>query len=205
MLSKKLSSGATFVSSWDDGSKLDMRLAELLKKYSLPGIFYIPTNCELSSDEILQLDANGFEIGCHTDTHPKDLKKLCTTEQRVEILRNKLWLEKLLDKQITNFCYPTGRYNEDTIMVLGQCGITEARTTVQGNTELPIDMYRIQTTVHVYPENARFNKPDWAKTARVLLEKANSENGYFHIWGHSWEIHKFNLWDELEAFFKLIK
>ena len=61
------------LTSWDDGHELDLRVMELLRKYKLPGIFFIPieswgySNLEKYKD---------FEIGCHTYTHPSDLKLL---------------------------------------------------------------------------------------------------------------------------------
>lgn len=62
--------------SWDDGHKLDIKIASLLKKYSIKGTFYIsPRNREflqkdlLSSHQVFEL-SKSFEIGAHTMTHP---------------------------------------------------------------------------------------------------------------------------------------
>ena len=54
-----------FTTSWDDGYKSDVRIAELLKKYILTGTFYIPTCCHLNDEQIISLSKN-FEIGGHT-------------------------------------------------------------------------------------------------------------------------------------------
>jgi hypothetical protein len=32
-----------------------------------------------------------------------------------------------------------------------------------------------------------------------LIELCENTGGYFHLWGHSWEIEEQNLWDKLEA------
>ena len=48
-----------FQTSWDDGSIFDFKIYDLLKKYKLPGIFYIPTFNELSESEILRLILTG--------------------------------------------------------------------------------------------------------------------------------------------------
>ena len=68
--------------SWDDGHELDLRLADLLRKYKLPATFYINTVSEekregkdLSEDDIVSL-AKDFEIGGHTVSHPPDMKAL---------------------------------------------------------------------------------------------------------------------------------
>ena len=40
--------------SWDDGHKLDLKLAALLKKYNIKGTFYIsPHDNEFSKNELL--------------------------------------------------------------------------------------------------------------------------------------------------------
>lgn len=199
-----------FQTSWDDGSKFDLHLAQLLRKYNIPAIFYIPTCCELSPDEIIAIHAMGFEIGGHTETHPQDLKQLSYKKQIEEILGNKLWLESILGNgtgifKVNSFCYPRGRYDYITTEIVKKCGFTNARTTVQGSIEHPEDLFRTKTSVHVYPKTLRFKKPDWLKEAKRLYKKAKKEDGRFEMWGHSWEIEKFQMWNELEEFFKYIK
>jgi len=63
---KKGNNKLRIVSSWDDGSKLDIKLAGLLKKYNISGTFFIPNNTKLSEDEIRSLVEQGFKIGGHT-------------------------------------------------------------------------------------------------------------------------------------------
>ncbi|MCX6750242.1 MAG: polysaccharide deacetylase family protein, partial [Candidatus Pacearchaeota archaeon] len=103
--------------SWDDGHKLDLRLAKLLKKYNIKGTFYIsPRNREfkkedlLTDKEIIELSKD-FEIGAHTMTHPR-LTKVSEEEAFKEILESKRYLEKLTGKEIKSFCYPGGDYNK---------------------------------------------------------------------------------------------
>ena len=195
-----------FVTSWDDGSKHDLRLSKLLKKYNIPATFYIPSNCELSEDDIKKLFKEDFDIGCHTANHPSDLKVYDFIGQEREILLNKLWLENLIGKDIKKFCYPRGRYNDITIDVLKGLGFKEARTTVTGCTDLPDDKFRVKTSVHVYPKTPKFGKPDWEAEAYKLYNKAKDKGseGYFYIWGHSHELQRYQLWDDLEKFLKFV-
>lgn len=190
------------MTSWDDGSRYDVRLSNLLLKYKIPAVFFIPSNCELNQYQILQLRSKGFEIGGHTATHPQDMKLLDDDMQLWEIKTNKEWLEEILNEPVTRFCYPRGKYNDITVEKVKEAGYTYARTTVQGNTRPIIDPFRVKTSVHVYPENAHKKKPDWFSKSLTLLERAE-EGDVFHLWGHSWEIERFNLWDELESFFKV--
>src|SRR5579862_9040726 len=57
--------------SWDDGNPLDLRVAEMLAKYGLPGTFYVPCECEypVLDDAELRGLASAFEVGAHTVHH----------------------------------------------------------------------------------------------------------------------------------------
>lgn len=191
--------------SWDDGAKLDLKIAKLLLKYQLPGTFYIPNVCELDIDEIILLDNLGFEIGGHTVSHPSDMKLLSDFEAFDEINDNKQWLEGIIRCQINSFCYPKGKYNENTISAVKKCQFKEARTTMVLNTEQPKNLYRIYPTVHVYPNRVEYNGKHWLDIAKEQFDIAMNKNGYFHLWGHSWEVEKFKEWDNLEKFFEYVK
>ena len=75
----------------DDGSKEDVRVAELLEKYGFRGIFYIaPFNTKLSSAEIKRISEK-HEIGGHTLNHTR-LTYLPISEQFDEIFKGKIEL-----------------------------------------------------------------------------------------------------------------
>lgn len=205
MLFKKI------IVSCDDGHKLDLKLAKLLKQYNIPGIFFISNmNFELdnllSPEDIKKLSID-FDIGGHTVSHPSDLKRLEHNDLVYQIAENKKYLEGIIGRRIHYFCYPKGRYNEDTIRVLKECGYIGARTTVCGNTDIPdiFENYKVKPTIHVYPENKRFKKPKFLQNAKMCYNRSiTKKNGYFHIFMHSWEVEKFNMWNELEELFKYI-
>jgi peptidoglycan/xylan/chitin deacetylase (PgdA/CDA1 family) len=102
--------------SWDDGHILDMRLASILKKYGISGTFYVsPKDREfmpeqLLTDEQIKELSKEFEIGAHTMTHPH-LTDLSDEHALQEIAGSKEYLERLLGKPVTSFCYPAGYYN----------------------------------------------------------------------------------------------
>ncbi|MDQ7026902.1 MAG: polysaccharide deacetylase family protein [Anaerolineae bacterium] len=39
---------------------------------------------------------------------------------------------------------------------------------------------------------------NWQVFAESLLQTAAQENGIWHLWGHSWEIERYDLWDALD-------
>lgn len=188
------------ITSWDDGSKHDLRMAELLKKYGFLGIFYIPSNCELVRKEIKQLADMGMEIGGHTISHPMDMKLLSKGEAFAEIKGNRSWLQEITDQAVLSFAYPRGRYNEETIECVKQAGFEDARTTkvfyLSGD-----DPYQTHTTIHIHPSRPEYKGKSWFALAKEHLLKAR-EDDIFHLWGHSSEIEKFGMWEELEAFLK---
>ena len=193
------------ITSWDDGNKLDLRIAELLLKYELRGIFFIPTiGCELSVDEIEKLSLN-FQIGGHTTSHPQDIKMLSDEDAMYDIRDNKEWLEEIINNDIQWFCYPRGRYNESTIEIIKDLGFLYARTTLVGNTDICENDYRIHPSVHVAKHRKEYKGTPWLEYAIKQYKIAkNKDNSYYHIWGHSWEIESQNLWEELEELFKFI-
>lgn len=192
------------LTSWDDGSVHDLKVAFLLNKYDLPGIFFIPTQCELSQNEIQQLSYH-FDIGGDTTTHPHDLKKLSKNELYDEIGNNKDYLESITRYKLDWFAYPRGRHDEKVREVVQDCGYMYARTTVVNHTEVCPDNYQQHTTIHIHPRRKEYNGAQWLQYAKQKFHEAKEVNGVYHIWGHSWEIEQYDLWNELKELFDYIK
>jgi peptidoglycan/xylan/chitin deacetylase (PgdA/CDA1 family) len=208
--------------SWDDGHKLDLKLAKLLRKYGIKGTFYIsPQNREfkkqdlLTDKEIIKLNRN-FEIGAHTMTHPI-LTKISEREAFSEIIDSKKYLENLIGEEVQCFCYPGGKYNKKIKELIKRTDFIGARTTEQIITTTPGDLSEFGTTIQVFPLSIRgvcgeikfaiknniklipfmFTK-DWAKIAKNTFDYVNQNGCVWHLWGHSWVIEKYNSWDKLE-------
>lgn len=191
--------GIKIITSWDDGSKYDIKLARLLKKYGLPGIFYIPDCCELSEEQILELSRD-FEIGGHTVNH-LELPQLQPELQEVEIENNKIWLESFLHSPLRTFAYPSGKYNPASIEAVKKAGYSEARKVCWGkrmqHTLKPLEL---EPTAFIHPDKSKFGGKNWDVYAKEQLKGVD----YFHLWGHSHEVEKYGLWAELEKFFKYL-
>lgn len=173
------------------------------------------------------------EIGAHTMTHP-DLRALTPLEQEKETEESKEWLEKVLGTEVKMFCYPKGLYNTSAVSVVKDAGFLGARTTKLGEITLLSDPYLIDTTIQVYPFPFRkldkkkyylrkllqpytqrapslrvlgvstFLMYSWLSTAKATFNTALKNGEIFHLWGHSWEIDKYDMWDELEKFLQYI-
>ena len=103
-----------FLTSWDDGYLLDLRIADLLDRYGVKGTFYVcpaaqHTTEMLSKDQIKELSSR-YTIGAHSMTHPK-LTQIPPQESVKEIRASKQWVEETTDKSCTTFCYPYGATN----------------------------------------------------------------------------------------------
>lgn len=193
--------------SWDDGNKLDMKLAGLLVKYNMKGTFYIsPENKKFSlTEEDLKKLAETHEVGAHTISHPH-LATLSASDARKEIVDSKKYLEKLLDKEIKTFCYPYGEFNGDIKNSVREAGFLGARTVADNIIHFSKDFFEFGTTLHVYPLSflGKITFLKWSNLAKRLFERALKKGDVYHLWGHSWEIEKHGLWQELEDVFKYI-
>ncbi len=210
---------AYVTTSWDDGHKLDIKLAKLLKKYNILGTFYIsPKSHEITKDnrlsenEIVELSKN-FEIGAHTFTH-RHLTSITFDEVKKEIESSKKWLEDVVQKNITSFCYPAGKYKKIHKKIIRELGFNLARTVKRFVFVKSADRYELATSVHTYDhfldiwnllKFVKFNPitflkvyRKWDKQAIMMFDRVKMTGGVFHLWGHSWEIEKHKDWERLE-------
>lgn len=199
---KKSKRKLNLITSWDDGHVLDFEIAKLLKKYKLPGIFYIPLshpNHEVMDNNSIRELSKDFEIGAHGVGH-RELTKIRLYDANKEILVSKKRLESIIEKNVSSFCYPRGRYNREIKQLLFECGFKEARTVDVFNIQDPIDAFETKPTIHIYPFRKEYEGKSWVGLAMKYLDQAIEEGGYFHLWGHSWEVNKYELWDDLDKF-----
>jgi peptidoglycan/xylan/chitin deacetylase (PgdA/CDA1 family) len=203
--------------SWDDGHRLDIKLAKLLRKYNIKGTFYIsPQDREFRKDDLLTNQeikeiSKNFEIGAHTMTHPR-LNTISVDTAKIEIRESKIYLEKIIRKPVISFCYPGGSYNSTNIEQAKKAGFKLARTVKQFASNESFDPFEMPTTVHAYhhwsnilpifkysePTHFLKNYFDWECLAKTLFDRIEENGGIFHLWGHSWEIEKFHYWNKLE-------
>ena len=197
--------------SWDDGSILDLKLAQMLTKYGLKGTFYIPKSPKnvtpLRKTDIAALAAE-HEIGAHTVNHPH-LTQIPPAEAKTEIEDSKIYLEEILGKKIKMFSYPFGEYNEAVKTITKDCGFIGARTVKPAQPGDIHDPYEFGITV--FASNGRFHEMvktspelDWEPKAQKLFDGALENGGMWHIWGHSWDTDNHKEWDKLERVLKYI-
>lgn len=197
--------------SWDDGQEIDLKLAEMLKKYDLRGTFYLTKYYQnpLKRDDIIQLD-HDHEIGAHTLNH-FDLTSIPISKANEEIFGSKEYLEEIINHNINIFSYPYGRYNSNVKKMVKSAKFIGARSCYHGNIRKIDDPYEWKITLHasngsprtslnIYMANqlSFLSLIDWEKRAEELFDIALTRGGVYHIWGHGSEIEANRDWDKLE-------
>lgn len=220
---------ACITTSWDDGHPADLRLAELLAKYSISATFYVPRASDkptLSAAE-LQTLSQSHDVGAHTMQHVT-LTSLDDNAAAREITGSKKWIEDITARPCTVFCPPLGYYRRSHLTLIREAGFTGARTVELLSLDPPrlIDGLRIlPTTLQAWPQSpiryvrniakrgalrnlwlwlARGRSASWTTLASRLLAHISTHGGVFHLWGHSWEIEQADLWQPLEDVLALL-
>lgn len=75
----------------------------------------------MSREEVLELSAQGMEIGSHTVDHPH-LPELSFQDARQQLHASRSFLEDLLGKPVTSLAYPFGAFNQQTICAARESG-----------------------------------------------------------------------------------
>jgi len=117
--------------TFDDGCETDLiAAAPVLCEFGFHATFYVTAGFlgkpgYLSPEQLRQLDGpdsgKGFEIGCHSMTHPY-LSDLTEAELKREVIGAKTQIEGIVGHAIEHFSCPGGRYNQRTLAVARAAG-----------------------------------------------------------------------------------
>lgn len=200
------------VFSFDDGSKEDIKVAELLCKYGFKdAIFYIPSewqsyNLSENREPLTLWDvknlAHLFEIGSHSVSH-RLLTRIPEEEVKREVTDSFLTIRELFNRNLKSFCYPRG-YANDSIREEVRKYYKHARNTLVGNIKESEDPIWDTPAVHICGKRRKeYENTTWLKEARRLLKEAiNTPESVYHLWGHSWEISRYDGWHDFEELLK---
>ena len=207
------------VTSWDDITKLDLKLADLLENYGIKGTFFVITGevgSKISLDDLGYL-SEAHEVGAHTITHPH-LPKLSLDAARKEVLDSGQFLSEKLDLPLDRmpFAYPYGEYSREHIILVKSAGYCCARTTEPFHINYPSNLYEMGVSVWAYPhafQNLRgflrvakilprilgnpMDLKKWDTLAKKLFDVVRLRGGTFHLFGHTHQIEEKDLWDRL--------
>jgi peptidoglycan/xylan/chitin deacetylase (PgdA/CDA1 family) len=132
-LDRPASEPRSLLITFDDGHESDLMVAapELARR-NLHAIFFIVWTYlgrpgYLSRDQVLELRAQGFEIGSHGVTHER-LTKISVAEASNEVLESKRLLEDLLHEPIAGLALPFGHYNHGVLQAAWAAGYRRVMT-----------------------------------------------------------------------------
>jgi len=223
-----VSKNPKITTSWDDGHPLDIKLGNLLKKYSINGTFYTLiknwANNSLNLEEIKHI-SNDFEIGGHTYNHAI-LTLIPEHRMELELSKSKIMLEEKINKEIVSFCYPLGQYNEKIKSLVKKAGYLGARTSKIFKINY-LDAFEFHPTIHTANRNILSKGKgileignighsssllfkgkvfqSWDQIAKESLKYVLEKGGIWHLWGHSWEIEQNKDWKKLESVLEFAK
>ena len=215
------------VFSWDDGALEDQKLFELHEKYSIPGIFFVPTeNREgrkvLTPEIMRKVESKYITFGGHTKHHTY-LTELPVSDVEAEVVDNQKYLEDILGHSIDHFCLPGGRNNRQILSIIFEHYKT-IRTADTMN--FKCDSNLLKPSIHFFDRGIKsmlgnsyinksirqmlyvathLNSPYFEMIKGLIRNVEKEDNAVVAIWGHSWELEEYNLWNELEELFRYLR
>jgi peptidoglycan/xylan/chitin deacetylase (PgdA/CDA1 family) len=146
--------------TFDDGYQNNLiNAAPVLKKYNFSATCYIVSESIgssntwdlgkkitqsplMSENEIYEWLNLGMDIGAHTRTHV-DLTSISKRKAQMEINDCKIELENSFNLQVTDFCYPFGRFNELVCNMAKDSGYLSATTMQRGRANSQSNRYML--------------------------------------------------------------
>lgn len=203
--------------SWDDTTKMDLKLCELLENYGVKATFYAVSNWigeKISAEELRHI-SEAHEVGAHTLSHVI-LTRVGEELARKEILGSKTFLETILGKCVASFAYPHGCYRREHVKMVEEAGFLCARTTrlyfteIKNPFETHITMFAAPHKVRDFEGLARLFRQTpkaifklyalkkWNRLGKMMFNSLLKSGGVFHLFGHAWEIDQHKSWARLE-------
>jgi peptidoglycan/xylan/chitin deacetylase (PgdA/CDA1 family) len=143
--------GPSVCITFDDGCETDLiAAAPVLREFGFNATFYLTagflgTPGYLNASQVRDLDAQGFEIGCHSMTHPY-LSDLPESELKREIVDAKLQIEQIVGHSIEHFSCPGGRFDGRTLETARRAGfrsVANSRFHANSSRTSPYDLGRV--------------------------------------------------------------
>jgi peptidoglycan/xylan/chitin deacetylase (PgdA/CDA1 family) len=139
------------VITFDDGCETDLAVAApILHNANFGATFYITLGYlgrrgYLVESQVRALSDGGFDIGCHSMTHPY-LTELDDARLKVEMVEAKQRLEQMIGRPVHHFSCPGGRWSPKVAEVARRAGyhsVTTSRVSVNRGDTDPFELARI--------------------------------------------------------------
>lgn len=137
--------------TFDDGCETDLLVAApILQEFGFRATFYVTsgwvgTRGYMTAQQLRELGSLGFEVGCHSMTHPY-LPDLDDSKLHEEIAGAKIRLEQILERGVEHFSCPGGRCDrrvKDVAREAGYRTVTTSQTHANSQTSDPFALGRV--------------------------------------------------------------
>jgi len=189
---------------------------------------------EMLTEGQIKSIGDAAEVGAHSLSHAK-LTTVSPEEARKEIAGSKAWIEGITGKPCAMFCYPKGDWNEGVKAIVREAGYGGARTVgsfcfavtdpYAMATSLQVYPFPLRASYwkwwHVFDPFAPLrvhrrnldalgiawkDRGSWLSVAKAVFRKAHADKQpVFHLWGHSEEVKRLGMWDDLDAFLAFVR
>ena len=185
--------------SYDDGVSQDRRLIGIFNQYGIKGTFHLNSGLLDTGNRGAAADVKalyaGYEVSCHTVTHPF-LERVPRTEIAREIIEDRKRLEELCGYPVIGMSYPYGTWNDEVVEIAKSCGIVYSRSTnATGGFGIPRNFLVWDPTCH---------HRDMLKKGEEFLNFNRYPLALCYVWGHAYEFDNFNNWNDMEEFCKMM-
>jgi peptidoglycan/xylan/chitin deacetylase (PgdA/CDA1 family) len=215
------------LTSWDDGTVTDVRMAELLTRYGFRGTFFATTGPEeretASTEELRAIVRLGHEIGNHGVSH-RSLTGLSTAAIVEDAHLGAELCETFMRTASPIVAPPRGHLDDRVLATLHQETLLVRTAPIVGRARPAAGT--VEPTVHLFAHSlyrtvghllrrravpaAGLVRPLlahrelWSRMAAILRVYARA-TAPLHIWGHSEEVERFQWWDRLESLLSLAR
>lgn len=111
----------TFDAAW--GSDKTSKIITTLKESNVDATFFLVGFwVEQNKDKVKEIDEAGFDIGTHSNTHPK-MSTLSAEQIKKELQISMNMITDITDKPVKFFRPPFGDYNDTLIVTAGSLGL----------------------------------------------------------------------------------
>ena len=135
------------VLSFDDGYRPQFTFAlPQLRRHGWAGLLNLKAEgSDLYPSNVEAMIAAGWQLASHTIDH-SDLTTLSGAELEREVAESRRILRREYGVPVKSFCYPSGRYDTETIAAVEAAGYTTATTEIPGyaSREHPYELARLE-------------------------------------------------------------
>lgn len=111
----------TFDAAW--GSDKTLKIVETLTNAGIKGTFFLVGFwIDQNEDKVKKIDEAGFDIGTHSETHPK-MSTLSQAKMTEELETSMSKITKITGKSVKFFRAPFGDYNDTVMNIAGSLGL----------------------------------------------------------------------------------